>query len=195
MAPAPDDRDLRLLQDCLEGEGKPGAWEAFVARFTPYLAEVCRRALRRYKRPHSEEDVDDTLQEVFAHLLDREMHALRAYRGEASVAGYLGILAVYRVLKAPLPPGAQEPLPDRPDPAAGPLEILEARELEALLSREIARLSDEARLAITLRRDGLSVREIGEVLGISEDAAAQVLSRARALLRERLADRPGNNPK
>ncbi len=71
-------------------------------------------------------------------------------------------------------------------PAAGPHEILERQEALELLRGEMAQLPLKARLALTLQVKGASLKEIQDALGISEDAAAQLLSRARALLRNRL---------
>jgi hypothetical protein len=41
------DEDRKLFEACLAG--LPGAWEAFVTRFSPYLAEVPRPKLNAWK--------------------------------------------------------------------------------------------------------------------------------------------------
>lgn len=178
--------DLRLLQDCL-GD-KPGAWEAFVARFTPYLAEACRRWLARCRRPagpSQEQEVDDLLQEVFLVLLEDDRRALRSYQGRASLGAYLGAVVAHRVLKAGGLP-ASRPL----DPEAFLKEDIAAisggtpgDERLPRLREALARLPPRDRLALTLQNDGASLVEIGQTLGISPNAAAQALSRARDRLR------------
>jgi RNA polymerase sigma-70 factor (ECF subfamily) len=176
--------DARLLQHCLAGS--QDAWEAFVDRFAAPVAEVCRRTLRRAGRPHGPQEAQDMLQEVFLHLLKDDFRVLRDYQGRAPVASYLAAVAVYKVLGdrslRRVPQGGR---PDPASPAAGPHELLERQEALELLRREVEQLPLKARLALTLQAKGASLREIQNALGISEDAAAQLLSRARALLKER----------
>lgn len=179
---APED-DLQLLKNCLDG--KPGAWEAFVTHLAPYLAEVSRRAMRAAGLPAGPQDVEDMLQELLLLLLKHNARALRLYRGGASVRGYLAAVAAHRVARQRVPPGPRE-IPERVAPEPGPAEEAQAREAAALLRAEMGRLPGRSRLALALQADGASLREIGEVLGVSEDAAAQILSRAREILRRRL---------
>lgn len=179
------DEDLDLLQGCLAG--RPGAWEAFVAAFAPYLATVCRRALARAGLPAGPSEAEDLLQEVFLALWADDRKVLRAYRGQAGVAGYLAAVAVHRVAREaarPLPPSA-EPVSDTTDPA----EALEAAEAASLLRAEISRLPSEARLALALRAEGAGLREIGRALGTSKDAAARLLAQARVTLQGRLKEK------
>ena len=179
------DADPRLLRDCLAG--KAGAWEAFLDRFGPLLGEACRRALRRRGRPAGPQEVADMLQVTCIALLKDDMKALRGYRGRGSVAGYLAAVAVCRVLDdrtlAPSGTGSQEPCPD---PAPGPSGLLEAQEALEGLRRELEGLAPRERLALALQSRGASLREIGGILRLSPAAAGQLVSRARARLRERL---------
>ncbi|HEY2513969.1 MAG TPA: sigma-70 family RNA polymerase sigma factor, partial [Polyangiaceae bacterium] len=58
-------------------------------------------------------------------------------------------------------------------------------EEEAVLSEALAALPDESREILTLfYREGQSVRQVAELLGLSEDTAKKRLSRARSRLRE-----------
>lgn len=176
-----DADDARLLKGCLDGKSE--AWEAFTARFTPLLTGTCRQALRRLGRPCGEQEVADMVQETLAHLLEEDRRALRAYRGEAPLAGYLAMIAVYRVLKTRLPtPGAPPIRPEQP----GPLETLEARERVEKLAEEASRLPPKGRLALALWSDGATLKEIGAAVGLSESAASRLLARAREQLRDRL---------
>lgn len=180
----PDD-DLRLLQDCLAD--KPGAWEALVNRFTPLIAGICRHTLRRCGQPSGSQEVADMVQETLAELLKQDRRALRAYKGKAPVSSYLGILAVYRVLGT-RPPLRQVPgsLPEPVDPAPAPWQGLESQELRDQVARQLSRLTPQEQLALTLRQEGATLKEVGSALGISEDAAARLLAKAKALLRIRL---------
>ena len=77
-----------------------------------------------------------------------------------------------------------------PDPAPDAAINLEQRhQYEALLAA-IRSLPESLRGVALLRLEDLSLREIAEVLGISENAATVRLSRARTQLRERLGQEP-----
>lgn len=178
--------DPRWLQGCILGEA--GAWDGFVAQYTPLLSGVCRRVLARCGRPSGPQEVSDMLQGVFLHLLESERRALKAYRGEASFEGYLATVAAYQVLKAVRAmPRRSAMLPaDLAIDGGAPSDPLEARESAEALQQALADLTSQARLGLALQTDGVPLREIGRLLGMTEGAAAQLLSRARARLRERL---------
>lgn len=182
--------DLQILKDCLDG--RPGAWEAFVRRFAPPLAEACHRALLRRSRPAGPQEVDDMLQTVFLAFVEKDMKSLRAYREQGQLVTYLSAIAMWLVLhdrtsRAEGRPGGVFRLSQgHPDPAAGPAEQVEAGEAQERLHQELEKLPPRVCLAFTLQTEGSSLRDIGRALGISEDTVAQLLSRARATLRERL---------
>jgi RNA polymerase sigma factor (sigma-70 family) len=76
----------------------------------------------------------------------------------------------------------------RPDPAASLLHDEERR----LLAAVIDDLPEETREVVILYyREGSSVRQVGELLGLSEDAVKQRLSRARTRMREEMLRRFG----
>ncbi len=120
-------------------------------------------------------------------LLKDDMKALRAYRGRGSVAGYLATVAVCRCLddRTLAPAGKGDPAP-LSDPAPGPSERMEAQEALDGLRHELERLAPRERLALALQSRGASLQEIGGVLRLSRAATGQLVSRARARLRERL---------
>jgi RNA polymerase sigma factor (sigma-70 family) len=78
------------------------------------------------------------------------------------------------------------------DTATTPAAALIAREDRARLAEAIDLLPDEAREVVTLfYREGRSVRQVADLLGMREDAVKQRLSRARQRLRESLLDEIG----
>lgn len=71
-----------------------------------------------------------------------------------------------------------------------PLYRLERKELETLLARAIRELPRVEKIVLSLYYyEGLRMREIGEVLGISESRVSQVHSRAILLLRGKIRTR------
>lgn len=75
-----------------------------------------------------------------------------------------------------------------PDPnAIDPHELLERNELLSLLVRGIEELSHRERLVVTLYyHEELTMKEVGEVLGVNESRVSQIHSKACQTLRLRL---------
>lgn len=74
------------------------------------------------------------------------------------------------------------------DRTSGPAERLQAEQLRTQLVRAIANLPEREALVVTLYYDAeLNLREIGEVLGVSESRISQLLNQALVRLRARLA--------
>jgi RNA polymerase sigma factor (sigma-70 family) len=78
------------------------------------------------------------------------------------------------------------------DPRPGIGERLLAEEERRMLAEAIADLPDEAREVVTLYyREGRSVRQVADLLGMREEAVKQRLSRARSRLRQAMLERLG----
>jgi RNA polymerase sigma factor (sigma-70 family) len=78
------------------------------------------------------------------------------------------------------------------DPLPGAGEILLADEEKRLLTEALEALSDESREVVTLYyREGRSVRQVADLLGLREEAVKQRLTRARSRLRREMLDRLG----
>ena len=177
------EEELETLRACLAGEA--GAWEAFVDRWGGPLGEVCRRTLRRCGRPSGPQEVTDMLQEVFLALIKDDQRSLRAYRGQGSLGAYLHAVAVFRVLNdRSLAWRGELPNEERSGPPPSPDQAMMREEALGLLKQGMEILPSRERLALALQGDGASLREIGESLGISPEAAGQLLYRSRAKIRE-----------
>ena len=78
------------------------------------------------------------------------------------------------------------------DPRPGAGEILLADEEKRLLAEALEALSDDSREVVTLYdREGRSVRQVADLLGLREEAVKQRLTRARSRLRREMLDRLG----
>jgi RNA polymerase sigma factor (sigma-70 family) len=134
-------------------------------------------------------DRDDLLQEIYLALLS----ALPRYRGESSLRTYVlrvahncGIRRVGRRRSAasPLDEG------DHASPAPGPDRQAQARQEVEQLATAVRELPLGARQVLVLTLEGLSQREIGQVLGIEDNVVSVRLHRARSVLRERSGEAP-----
>lgn len=127
------------------------------------------------------DDRDDLLQEMLLAL----WHALPGFAGEAALSTF-----VYRVaLNTALAWKRRLPRPSQPlegiepvDPAAGPAAALALEQRDQALQGALHRLAPIDRALILLQLDGLSYRDMADVLGLSESNVGARLTRARQRL-------------
>ncbi len=78
-----------------------------------------------------------------------------------------------------------------PDSSSGPVDTFEAKESkEALISAVAAMPERERTVLMMYYYDGLTLTEIGQVLGVTESRVCQIHTKALRQLRSKLADRP-----
>lgn len=175
--------DEEVVQRVLQGE--TALLEILMRRYNQRLYRVARGIVA------DPAEAEDVTQEAYV----RAFRQLASFRGEASFSTWLTRIAVHeglaRVRKrrrfVPIEGGAQ---PEAP--TAGPDRELENRELRNLLRQVVDALPDLLRPVFVLREvEGLSSAETATALGISEGNVRQRLHRAKALLKERIDDRIG----
>jgi RNA polymerase sigma-70 factor (ECF subfamily) len=157
-------------------------------------------ALHRLARhlTQSAAEAEDLVQETYA----------RAFRGAAGFTPGTQLRAwLFRILRNafldlrrregrfPVDPGAEEEASNRPDPAAAEGFLRGDAELERLrrvvgeeIEAALRTLSEDARTVVLLDLEGLSEAEIAEVVGCPPGTVKSRLFRARAALRQRLAE-------
>lgn len=74
------------------------------------------------------------------------------------------------------------------DPSPGPEQIAESAEVEAVLRTAISELSEREQILWGLCRDGISLREAGSAIGVSESRACLIVKAIVQSLRQRLAE-------
>lgn len=129
-------------------------------------------------------EAEDAAQEVFLRL----WRAAPRYRAAAPLPAYLRTLTVNYCLDVKRSPALYH-LPDGAEPPGGPDPHVElaASERKAAVARAIRSLPTSQRMAVVLfHLEGLSVREVAQLLDTSPKATESLLSRARTALREKL---------
>lgn len=150
----------------------------FTAAVRRYQNMVYRTALHALGSP---QDADDAVQEVFLRLFG----CRRGFEGEEHLRRWLLRVTVnccrdmlkspWRKRRAPMEELPETPVFDRPEQAA--------------LYREVMALPEKYRTVLNLfYYEELSVREIGELLGLGASTVTTRLARARARLKERLGE-------
>lgn len=162
----------------LAARGDREAFASLVRRHQRLVLSIAYRFLA--DRAHAE----DAAQEVFLRL----WRSAGRYRPERALEAYLRTLTVNCCLDLGRKPRLLA-LADgeKPRGAADPHEDLLASERRAALERALQALPPAQRMAVILfHEEGLSVREVAELLETSPKALESLLSRARKALRERL---------
>jgi len=150
----------------------------FLALLNEYRGAV-HRVCRNYAS--GIDDREELLQEIVYQL----WRAFPSYRREAAPITWIYRIALNTAISAlrrrtRLPPHVG--LEAAPEPASAPAES-DSGQVE-LLYRAMRRLGEVERGLLLCYLDGLSYREIGDVLGISETNVGARLSRTRARLQE-----------
>jgi len=151
----------------------------FVALLNEYRGAV-HRVCRNYA--HGIDDREELLQEIVYQL----WRAFPSYRREAAPITWIYRIALNTAISAlrrrtRRPPHV--PLEATPEPASTPAAGSDSGQVE-LLCRAMRGLGEVERGLLLCYLDGLSYREIGDVLGISETNVGARLSRTRARLQE-----------
>lgn len=150
-------------------------------------AAAVARAAAVYERDPSERQ--DLVQEIWIAI----WKSLPSFRGESSERTFIFRIvhnrSVSHVDRRVRDRGIEGEVPDVEDDHADPVQRVSAnQEFERLLSM-IYRLPMVDRQLLQLSLEGMKQREIGSVLGISENNVAVRLNRAREKLRQLLEER------
>ncbi len=175
--------------------GDAGAFERLVRA---YDQQVLRLAMNLLRDP---EDAHDVYQETFL----RVFRNLGSFRFDCSFSTWLYRIATNlcldllrkRKIRRPEPSvvetedGMMDRLEALPEarPAGDPQRAALNRELRASIERALGALTPRERLVFELRHyQGMRLREIGETLGTSEEAAKNCLFRATQKMRQALGE-------
>ncbi len=173
--------DAQLLERFVQGRDE-AAFELLVWRHGAMVLNVCLRIL------HGEHDAEDAFQATFL-ALSRKAGAIGK---RESVGSWLYKVAYRVALRARSGPRTRslpkEPLRDAS--AREPIIDLLWRELRSALDEEVNRLPDKYRAAFVLcHLEGQTTEAAARTLGCPQGTLGTRLSRARQLLRRRLAGR------
>jgi len=133
---------------------------------------------------------EDVVQETFIKII----HSLATYRGEGPIGGwiyrigYREAIAISRKRRETVMDPDSVTFATLEAPQSVEASVLQA-ELVAEMDKAIFELSEPVRAAFTLRDiQGLSTKEVAEILDVSESAVKMRLARAREALRLRLKE-------
>lgn len=174
----PEDSDAALL--ALVGARDAAAFQVLVDRHLAAVVGVARRMLR------DEAEAEDIAQEA---LLKLWQGGSRLEIGASGVRPWLRRVAtnlcIDRIRSGRRTEVTNE-VPDQPV-AATQLDGLEQGDLAGRVDAALRGLPERQRQALVLfHYEGMSQSQVGEVLGVSDEAVESLLSRARRAMREQL---------
>jgi RNA polymerase sigma-70 factor (ECF subfamily) len=181
--------DRALLKRCLNKD--PGSWNDFVDRFLSLIYHVIGYTAHLRSVHLSPEDLEDIAADVLVKIVSNNFKVLREFRGNASLATYLSVIARRSCIqeltrrqgvKDALKRGESrlaEPEADDAPAAVKGMERLE--EVERLLKRLSGREREIVRLYYL---EGRTYEEISTDTDVPVNTIGAVLSRARKKLRE-----------
>lgn len=182
---SPDEAEL--LDRCLKG--RPGAWQDFLDRYRGVLERAAQAVLKRVVGAVSQDDLEAVVEAALFNLVKDDNHALRAFAGRSTLAGYLQAITTRVALNHLRTERRKGWLRFRPldsvaeTPAAEPTETADPRRL-AELRAALEKLPSRDRLLLTLFHfDGAGYKEIAALTGLSVNAVSPALIRARQRIR------------
>jgi RNA polymerase sigma-70 factor (ECF subfamily) len=160
-----------------------GDRQAFAALVEQYWDRLYRWLYHLAHDRHTAEDLtQETFLKAFAHL--------DSFRAGSNFQAWLFKIGHNNLVNQQRAKGrTRQPFPEYlPDPDEGPVEQALTREALQLLARAVGRLPNEFRSAFLLRaEEGMSFRQIANVLGITEETARWRVFKARQKLLSVLA--------
>jgi len=158
--------------------------------------EILKREGAALRRVAAAYEADAARREdLFQDICLAVWQALPRFRGESSPRTFVFRIAhnrglTHRSRRRPAAADLEE-AEAVADPRPGPEAALRAGERRERLGRAVLALPLDPRQVLTLTLEGLSQREIADVLGITENNVAVRLSRARRALRQILEEGEG----
>ena len=184
-----DDSDAAAVARACAGEA-----EAFRVLVDRYSRKVFRLAYRMLRNEH---DAEDVVQETFL----RAYRRLRQFQSRSSFGTWIFRIAVNSALDLTRKLGRYEQaaqqlpgdgdgtdtLSQQPAPEPTPDRLLLSGELKHKVESVLAGLSPQVRTAFVLRHyEGMSIEQIGSVLGLRASATKNSIYRALQKLRKEL---------
>ena len=184
--PAAFAQDLQLAREC--AEGKPEAWDRFVAEFRPVLY----RAADAIDRTGAAREIADSL---YGELYSKSL--FRYYHGRSSLATWLRALVAQRYVDRYRQTRRLEPFPDEETVASAPQSAASDTDrtrfiavMQTVLAAAVAALEprDRLRLRCYYAQD-MTLAQIGRVTREHEATVSRQLARTRRELRKDLEQR------
>ncbi|GAA2457941.1 RNA polymerase sigma factor WhiG [Streptomyces macrosporus] len=160
-------------------------------RALDWIPRSVRQKARAFERAHAALEATLRRTPSEAEVADEMGIPLEELHGIFSQLPLTNVVALEEVLHAGGEGGDRLSLMDTLEDTAAdnPVEIAEDRELRRLLARAVNTLPEREKTVVTLYYyEGLTLAEIGQVLGVTESRVSQIHTKSVLQLRAKLAD-------
>lgn len=180
--------DRQLINKLLSGS--PAGWTEFVDRYLALVTQVIQHTAHAHSLKLNSDDLDDLTADVFATLLERNMGAIRGFRGRSSFATYLTVvirrvalrkLTQRRYMQAFGHVKAHQASVSEASPDSSSRHVDARDEVDSLM----VRLPDSMRSIVqSFFLDGKTYQQISRALGVPVNSIGPMITRAKAILRQ-----------
>lgn len=180
--------DRQLINKLLSGS--PAGWTEFVDRYLALVTQVIQHTAHAHSLKLNADDLDDLTADVFATLLERNMGAIRGFRGRSSFATYLTVvirrvalrkLTQRRYMQAFGHVKAHQASVSEASPDSSSRHVDAKDEVDSLM----VRLPDSMRSIVqSFFLDGKTYQQISRALGVPVNSIGPMIARAKAILRQ-----------
>jgi RNA polymerase sigma factor (sigma-70 family) len=190
-----DGTDAELVQACIDRTA--GAWDLLVARHRDIVRATIARTLRSHTDYADADAIDDIEASLFLSLMNDDARRLRGFRGQASLRGWLRVLAAHRTidvlrgqrhlvrLDAPTLDGDETRLDAMPDASPGAEDRLQRAQLRQRLALLCSQLNaDEQQFVELFYHQELDFTAISAITGSTPAALYTRKNRIRKRLQE-----------
>ncbi|GAA3638487.1 RNA polymerase sigma factor WhiG [Streptomyces fenghuangensis] len=160
-------------------------------RALDWIPRSVRQKARAFERAHAALEATLRRTPSEAEIADEMGIPLEELHGIFSRLPLANVVALEEVLHSGAEGGDRLSLMDTLEDTAAdnPVEIAEDRELRQLLARAVNTLPEREKTVVTLYYyEGLTLAEIGQVLGVTESRVSQIHTKSVLQLRAKLAD-------
>ena len=181
------EKDRQLITQLLTGSTT--AWNSLVDRYAGLIVQVIRHTAHAHSLKLSQDDIEDLAADVFSTLLERDMAAIRGFRGRSSFSTYLTVIVRRVVLRKLTQRRYARALGHVRVHKSSISEATEGTAARQVDNRDevdslMTRLPEPARSVVQLfYLDGRTYNEISRRLGIPVNSIGPAISRAREMLR------------
>ncbi len=171
--------------------GDQQAFRMLVAAFQEKVLNTC------YGFVNSKEEAEDLTQEVFVEVF----RSIEKFRGDAKLSTWIYRIAVRKSLEEIRKrkrqkraayfksliglEGVAETVADN---SKNPHQELESKQRATIMQKMLDKIPENQRIAFTLHKyEGLSYREVAEIMGLSLPAVESLMHRAKASLKKKLS--------
>ncbi len=184
--------DLDIIQGCLERDKK--AWDLFVDRFSKLIYWSIRKVFLAHALLNREELVQEVFQGVFERLIAKE--ELKKLKNADGLRKFISVMACHAALdevkkatRAEKRTVSSESAFESHAISRGAVVQAITNETTEIIEAALSDMSPKERTCVELHCfNELTFRQVGDIVGVSDEAARAIVKRAKEKIKVKLSD-------